>query len=200
MVDVHIGDSLELEGREVRERDGERDGWAQHKRWSTHASPASSFHSTVSLVHFRSLCISLYFLFVFFVGLSIFWPPYIQWAQDFQQCLTSTLPPTPSGWYMCVCVCVSQLPETVTQPLIKPIRTDTSPPPRGTVEGERGFLLVATGVAVNRQDRCVFLKRRHKTQTGPEVEERWNIFFFFYKKKCHLILVWWITLNLSCNY
>ena len=109
-----------------------------------------------------------------------------------------SLPPLQAG--ICVCVCVSQLPETVTQPLIKPIRTDTSPPPRGTVEGERGFLLVATGVAVNRQDRCVFLKRRHKTQTGPEVEERWNIFFFFYKKKCHLILVWWITLNLSCNY
>lgn len=178
MVDVHIGDSLELEGREVRERDGERDGWAQHKRWSTHASPASSFHSIFSLVHFRSLGIFLYFLFVFFVGPSIFWPPYIQWAQDFPQHMTSrSLPPLQAG--MCVCVCVSQLPETLTKPLIRPIRTDTSPPPRGTVGGEEGFLLAATGVAVNRQDRCVFLKRRHKTQTGPEVEERWNIFFFY---------------------
>lgn len=134
----HWGQSGVGRQRGERERDGERDGWAQHKRWSTHASPASSFHSTFSLVHFRSLGIFLYFLFVFFAGLYIFWPPYIQWAQDFPHRLTSrSLPPLQAG--MCVGVCVSQQPETLTQPLIRPIRTDTSPPPEAQLKGRKGF-------------------------------------------------------------
>lgn len=163
ILDVHIGDSLELEGREVREKHGEKDGWVKHKHRTTVCMQLQPFFplrniSCISFYIFSSCSLLVFLLSDLLTSIENrtfhnTWPP---------QCL-------PSSRSVSVWMRLFQIPEILTQSLIKPIRTDKRTP-EGLARGR-----VFTG---GNRGSCNSTRQMCNSPSGGGVLK-----YFFYEKE-----------------